>query len=589
MPLSDIIKRLIRTRADSPKVYKSAAEGALTTLRVAVVLSCLLLPTYGVMNVSFAQENSEGAAIQGPHDGFLGAPVEMNTDLSEVPIEVPLRRREPIEVPLRRAPEKAPVAPGREQTPVAPKWMDLFRVKLPEFSMPNPNFDGIMSGDPGAFFVPPDTNGDVGRNHYVQTVNSSIAVFDKQGIILAGPMPINTLFAPLGGSCATGSVIDPVVNYDPLADRWVVLGFPFGSPICIAVSKTSDPVAGGWFLYDLDVTAFGFPDYPKLGVWSDAYYLTTQRGFHGGGLDVFALDRANMLNGKLATFVHFFVVPSSGFLLPADLDGRPPRIGAPAPFVGHVDGDLWGGVDRLEMFEFSVNFRDPASSTFNFVVDLPTEPFSAVLCGDIFFGICAEQPNIGDRLETLPAWLMWRLQYRNFGAYETLVTNHTIAVDNLGEHAGIRWYELRRVHGKQWAVFQQGTFAPQEPDATSFLHRFMGSIAMDKFGNMALGFTASSSTVFPSARYVGRKRADPLGQMPRGGPPDGDFTLVDGEGSQAFYRWGDYSSMSIDPVDGCTFWYTQEYVGAENVWRTGIGAFKLPPCRSLKIAGQRLE
>jgi hypothetical protein len=184
---------------------------------------------------------------------------------------------------------------------------------------------------------------------------------------------------------------------------------------------------------------------------------------------------------------------------------------------------------------------------------------------------------------------MWRLQYRNFGVYETLVTNHTIPVDASGEHAGIRWYELRRYHGKPWAIFQQGTFAPQDPAATSFLHRWMGSIAMDKFGNMALGFSASSSTVFPSVRYVGRLVIDPLGQMPRGGAPDGDFTMVAGEGSQAFFRWGDYSSMSIDPEDGCTFWYTQEYIGAENIWRTRIGAFKLPPCRSLKIAGQDVE
>ena len=598
------------------------------TLRIAVVLSCVVLPTFGVLNVSFAEENSGGPVIQGPLDGVLGAPVEMSMDLSKVPIEMPLRRRELIEVPLRRVPEKAPVAPGWEQTPVVPeKWKDLFRVKLPKFSMPNPNFDGIKFGDPGASFVPPDTNGDVGRNHYVQTVNSSIAVFDKQGNTLAGPMPINTLFAPLGGPCATGSVIDPLVNYDPLADRWIVLGFPFDSPICIAVSRTGDPVTGGWFLYDLDVAAFGFPDYPKLGVWPGAYYLTTQRGFHGGGLDVYALDRTNMLNGKLATFVHFFVIPSSGFLLPADLDGRPPRIGRscgrgsdvdeegddeagadaqrgqelaeecpqrphppPAPFVGHVDGDLWGGADRLEVYEFSVNFRNPASSTFSFVAGLPTEPFSAILCGDIFFGDCAEQPN-AIPLETLPAWLMWRAQYRNFGKYETLMANHTIDVDDLSdERAGIRWYELRRYHGKQWTIFQQGTFAPQDPSATSFLHRWMGSIAMDRKGNIALGFSASSSNLFPSVRYVGRMVTDPLGLMPRGGPPDGDFTIVAGEGSQVFStRWGDYSSMSLDPVDGCTFWYTQEYVGSDGLWRTRIGAFKFPSCRPRKIAEQRVE
>jgi uncharacterized delta-60 repeat protein len=624
--LKPVLIKLIASGAPDPAfgllAHEHEKKGALMTLRL--VLSCLALSTFGVLSVSFAQENSGGAVIQGPHEGGLGAPVEMNIDLSKVPIETLLRRREPIEVPLRRIPEEAPVAPSKEQTPVLPeKWKDLFRVKLPEFSMPNPNFDGIKLFDPGAFFVPPDANGDAGRNHYVQTVNSSIAVFDKQGNTLAGPMPINTLFAPLGGVCATDNVIDPLVNYDPLADRWIVLGFPFDSPICIAVSRTSDPVTGGWFLYQLDVSAFGFPDYPKLGVWRDAYYLATQRGFHGGGLDLYALDRANMLSGNLAKFVHFFVVPSSGFLLPADLDGRrpprrarknddegeddddegededddelnrrPPRLSTPAPFVGHVDGDLWGGVDRLEVYEFSVNFKDPASSTFSFVADLPTEPFSAVLCGDIFFGDCAEQPN-GIPLETLPAWLMWRVQYRNFGKYETLVANHTIDVDELSdERAGIRWYELRRYHRKQWAIFQQGTFAPQDPFVKTppFLHRWMGSIAMDRKGNIALGFSASSSSLFPSVRYVGRMATDPLGLMPRGGSPDGDFLMVAGEGSQvSSTRWGDYSSMSLDPVDGCTFWYTQEYVGSEGFWRTRIGAFKFPSCRPQKIAGERVE
>jgi hypothetical protein len=285
------------------------------TLQIAAVLSCVILSTFGVLSVSFAQENSGGTVIQGPHEGGLSAPVEMNIDLSKVPRETSLRRRKPIEVPLRRVPENEPAAPALEQHSAVPrKWRDLSRPKLPEFSTPNPNFDGIAIFDPGAIYIPPDTNGDVGRNHYVQTVNSSIAVFDKQGNTLVGPMPINTLFAPLGGPCATGDVIDPLVNYDPLADRWIVLGFPFDSPICIAVSRTSDPVTGGWFLYQLDVSAFGSPDYPKLGVWRDAYYLATQRGFHGGGLDLYALDRANMLNGKLSTFVHFFAVPASGFL-----------------------------------------------------------------------------------------------------------------------------------------------------------------------------------------------------------------------------------------------------------------------------------
>ena len=545
------------------------------------ILGCVVILTCGVPGASLAQ-------MQGPDQGVLGMPVEMNKDLSKVPIEVPLRGGKLTEVPLRRSSTEPPLpqVPLLQGAPQVPgQHPDSQAVKRPEFSVPHPNFDGIKVFDPGAEFIPPDTNGDVSRSHYVQVVNSSIEIFDKQGTRLAGPMPINVLFAPLSGPCATGSVIDPIVNYDPLDDRWVVMGFPFASPICIAVSKTADPVTGGWFLYAFD--AVGDPDYPKLGVWPDAYYLTTQRGFASGGLDVYALDRPKMLKGEPATFIHFFVEPPSLFLLPADLDGRPPKHGTPAPFVRHVDGGLWGGVDRLEVYEFSVNFSDPGSSTFKFDVGLPTDPFSAVLCGDDFFGNCAEQPN-GVLLETLPAWLMWRLQYRNFGGYETLVTSHTINVD-LQDHAGIRWYELRRRNGKPWAIYQQGTFAPQDPAATSFLHRWMGSIAMDEKGNIALGFSASSSAESPSIRYVGRMASDPLGLMPQGGPPNGDFLIVAGQGAQFSTRWGDYSSMNIDPADGCTFWYTQEYIGADDNWRTRIAAFRFPTCHPVKVAGKGAE
>jgi hypothetical protein len=555
------------------------------SLRISVLFCCLSILSHGVPTASFAQEEG-GLNIEGPFEGSLAAPVEMNSDLRDLPIEVPLLRGEgPVEVPLHLpSPERAPIAPGVEEIPFVPQSPSgPFGHERSQFSNPDPNFDGIQIGDEGAGFIPPDTNGDVGPNHYVQAVNSSIAVYDKQGNTLAGPMPINALFAPLGGTCATGSIVDPIVNYDPLADRWIVSGIQ--SSICIAVSKTGDPVSGGWFLYEFDVMLL--PDYPKLGVWPDAYYLSTQRG---SLVDVFALERRNMLDGDPAQFVHFVVEPP--FLLPADLDGRPPRTpqlvadlagrpqhaSAPAPFIRHIDGDLLGGMDRLEIFEFQVDFEDPASSTFRLVASLPTEPFSAVLCGDTGFGFCAEQPN-GVTLETLPIWSMWRFQYRNFGSHESLVANHTVAVESdLGEGAGIRWYELRRRHGRPWVIFQQGTFAPQDLDATAFLHRFMGSIAMDKKGNIALGFSASSSTVVPSVRYVGRVAKDPLGILPRGGPSGSDVVMFAGEGASIEQRWGDYSSMSVDPADGCTFWYAQQYAGTFLTWKTRIGAFRFPSC-----------
>ncbi len=555
-----------------------------------VVLCCLGITAYGAAAPALAQDAAQGSGILGPDAGAPVAAVRTAIDLSQVTAAAIAESAPAVEVPLRELPlEGAPAGDASAlQGPSAVATggaLGLRRVPR-SFAEADPNFDGIAFGDPGAGFTPPDPNGDVGPDHFVQAVNAAFAIFDKQGNTLVAPMPINTLFADLGGPCATGSVIDPIVNYDPIADRWLVMGFPFASPICVAVSQSGDPVAGGWFLYAFDVSAFGFPDYPKLGVWPDGYYLATQRGFAGGGLDVYALERERMLDGDPAGLVHFFVNPPSLFLLPADLDGRAPRPGTPAPLLWHVDGDLWGGVDRLEVFEFSVDFQNPLSSTLGLVAELPTDPFNAVLCGSNFFGNCAEQPN-GVQVETLPAWLMWRVQYRNFGFYETLVANHTVNVDGL-DHAGIRWYELRRRKGfpwhktggdRPWTIHQQGDFAPQDPAAASFLHRWMGSIAMDNWGNIALGFSASSSDVFPGVRYVGRLFFDQRGTLPRGRLPDGDLIMFEGTGSQLATRWGDYSSMSVDPVDGCTFWYTQQYIGDANTWRTRIGAFRFRFCR----------
>ena len=544
------------------------------SLRIAVALLCLSFLSHGVWNASFAQEGG-APKVEGPFQSFIQAPASMDGDLRELSIGQSLRGEESVtEVPLHELPflNLTPTDTSEDVPFIQLGSVDESVRPAGGLSRANPNFDGIQLFDPGAFFVPPDTNGDVGPRHYVQTVNSAVAVFDKRGNLLAGPMPINALFAPLGGNCADGTPIDPIVNYDHLANRWLVLGFPFSSPICIAVSKSGDPVSGGWFLYEFHVASL--PDYPKLGVWPDAYYLSTQ----AGTVDIYALERRSLLRGDPVQAVHFTVGPP--FMLPADLDGRRPKASRRAPFARHLDGDVWGGVDRLEVFEFHADFDDPASSTFDLVASLPTEPFSAVLCGDSFFGTCAEQPN-GVRLETLPVWMMWRLQYRRLSGHETLVANHTIAVDSsLGQGAGIRWYELRRRDGKPWRIFQQGTFAPQDPAATSFLHRWMGSIAMDKRGNIALGFSASSSTVFPSVRYAGRLEEDPPGLLPRGRRPDGDIVMIAGQNSQLGFRWGDYSSMSVDPTDECTFWYTQEYTGAEeDIWRTRIGAFKFRSCK----------
>jgi hypothetical protein len=445
------------------------------------------------------------------------------------------------------------------------------------FSSPVVSVDGIPATLVPQFgFVPrpPDTNGDVGANHYIQTVNSLFAVFDKNGNVVAGPSFLNAMWAAAASAglvdandpCVLNNDGDPVVLYDHLADRWLISQFVAFSNQCIAISQTADPVTGGWFLYDFPSGVVN--DYPKFGVWLDAYYMGTNAGYPGG--HAWAFDRPSMLNGAAATFQRF---PGTGtlptFMLPSDLDGPPPPAGAPNIFLRFVDGAEFGGVDHLELREFHVDFDNPALSTFTLLTDMPTAPFDSNLCG---FGMrpqCVPQPGTTQVLDTLRGQPMYRLQYRNFRTHEALVVNHTVDVDG-SDLAGIRWYELRKIGGA-WSIFQQGTYSP---DAT---HRWMGSIAMDKVGNAALGYSVSSGTVFPGIRYAGRLATDSLGVLPQG-----EFTLVAGGSSQtgsAARRWGDYSAIAVDPVDGCTFWFTSEYYSASSPnWLTRIGAFRFPAC-----------
>lgn len=514
-----------------------------------------------------------------------------------------LTRETPIGYGVPLAPEVVLPVPGPKGIPdglFPPHWVGpegAAGVTPPEFSTPHPNFAGISNIN-GVF--PADPVGAVGRNHFIQMVNLSFQIFDKQGNSLAGPFNINSLWNSFGGACQNQNNGDPYLLYDHLADRWVLSQFAipngFATPPthqCIAVSRTEDPVAGGWFLYDF-IFNFGH-DYPKLGLWPDGYYLSSQRGFPGGSLNAVVFDRANMLNGNPATFQAFALGPPALIILPSSLDGPPPPAGSPAFFARHVDGGLWGGVDRLEVYQLHVDWGVPANSTFTLHASLPVAAFSSDLCaGTNLFDNCVPQPptpaNLNPpALETLPHWAQGRLQYRNFATHESMVFNHTVDVDG-NDHAGIRWYELRRTPpgSGAWSVFQQATHSPdaRNPGLADDPHRWMGSLAMDQVGNMALGYSVSSSTVFPGIAYVGRLVTDPLGEMPQGQPPNGEFTLIAGRGSMTFSRWGDYSSMTVDPVDGCTFWYTSMYGGpnGDNDWRTQIGAFRFPTCNPADLA-----
>ena len=432
------------------------------------------------------------------------------------------------------------------------------------------SFDGVGVGlgsfSPGG--APPDTNGAPGATQYVQWVNTSFAVFDKStGALVFGPAAGNTLWQGFGSPCETTNSGDPIVMYDKAASRWVMTQFSINQAAsqffqCVAVSTTAD-ATGSYRRFAYNFT--GFNDYPKGGVWPDGYYLTFNMFNAAGtaftGARVCALDRNQMTSGETPGPIQCFQLSTAyGGLLPADLDGAtPPPVGAPNYMVAFDDV----ANDGLNLWKFHVDWASSASSTFTGPTKVTTAAFSPA-CGG---GTCVPQPSTTQRLDSLADRLMFRLAYRNFGAYESLVVNHSVTVGTTA--SGVRWYELRSPGGTP-TLFQSGTFSP---DATS---RWMGSIAQDQQGNMLLGYSASSSTVRPGIRYTGRLVGDPLGTM------QAESTLTTGTGSQTgrLSRWGDYSAMTIDPGDDCTFWFTTEYLkttGSFN-WSTRVGSFKFPGC-----------
>jgi len=430
------------------------------------------------------------------------------------------------------------------------------RENLSRTSSPKLSFDG-MSLHNGGTGWPPDTIGDVGPNHYVQMVNTSFAIFDKSGNTLTGPTRINQLWQGQGNACETRNDGDPVVLYDPLADRWLLsqFAYPNGSSTppyyeCIAISQTADPT-GNYYLYAFAITDY-FPDYPKFGVWPDAYYMSANE-FDVG---VYAFDRNKMLQGQAATYQKF--QPASNFMLPSDLDGStPPPSETPNYFYTMKTGNI------LEVWEFHVDFTTPSNSTFTLSQSLTTAPFNYGVCG--FSWDCIPQKATPQRLDVISEWPMWRLQYRNFTTHATLVGNFTVDVADFPNHAGIRWFELRKTGSGLWTIYQEGTHAP---DAH---HRWMGSVAMDGDGNIALGYSVSSPTLFPAIRYAARSPFDAPGTL------QSETTLMAGTASQtSTNRWGDYSSMNVDPSDDTTFWYTNEYLtNSAQEWRTRIGTFKI--------------
>jgi len=502
--------------------------------------------------------------------------------LTSTNVEISSANRQDVSGPLRDLPSAPRGLDEKADRPL--KLLGPHKEGLPDGALqsaPGPtvataaglSFPGVGNGDYGFApnAAPPDTNGAVGATQFVQWVNESFAVFDKStGAIAPGfPKTGNTIWAGFGGNCEARNDGDPIVQYDKAAGRWILTQFsvPSGGPFeqCVAVSTTSD-ATGTYNRYSFNYGNTQFVDYPKLGVWPDAYYITYNifnNGTTFAGAKLCAFDRAAMLTGAAATQRCFQLSNSFGGVLPSDLDGTT------QPPAGSPNFLLNFSASTLNEWKFHSGFADGTAATLTGPFAIPVAAFTEA-CGG---GTCVPQSGTNNTLDSLADRLMYRLAYRNLGGVESLVVNHSVKAGGTkrAEIDGVRWYELRAPNGASGAtLFQQGTFAP---DSTS---RWMGSIAMDKVGNIAVGYSASSATLFPSIRFTGLAPGDPLGTL------GAETIVLTGGGSQTgnLHRWGDYSAMTVDPIDDCTFWYTTEYEktsGSFN-WSTQITSFKFPSC-----------
>ncbi|HTR02272.1 MAG TPA: carboxypeptidase regulatory-like domain-containing protein [Thermoanaerobaculia bacterium] len=454
---------------------------------------------------------------------------------------------------------------------------------------PQLNFAGSSAADDSVADLgavsPADAVMDVGAGHVVQMVNSVLQVWDTAGNQQLAPIATTSLFEGIGGQCGGGgfNAVDGVVRFDELSGRFVLAFIPydfnFASPfaVCVAVSASSDPT-GSWnaYEYDSDVLLTN----PRMGVWPDAYYLSfdaLDSGFNNAGVTAFAFDRSAMIAGnETAAAVQF---SSSEFfsLVPADLDGSatPPE-GAPNPQASPGEAN-WDGSPSpvLHMFQFHVDFETPENSSFDGPFDVSVPDFNPIICGG-GFNPCI--PTLGgEALFANAGILMNGMQYRNFGDHESLVVSQTVNVSEDGDQAGVRWYEVRPNAASQqggpapYSLFQSGTYAP------TATNRWVPSIAMDVSGDIAMGYSISDATIHPEIGLTGRLSADPLGVM------GSEIIMTAGAGSQATGPyWGNFTGMVVDPADGCTFWYTNQYYDTNDDfnWLTRIGSFKYPSCTS---------
>ena len=515
------------------------------------------------------------------------APTSFDGDVRDLPkVAAPDANVGSHTLPVRRVPSTKPEVPSQQSSSA----METVRSLLPAPS-PSANFAGlafnqaVTGGQAGAGY-PPDTNGDVGRNHYIQAVNDAYAIYSKSGALLAS-FTENSLFATAGNLCSTDSFGDPVALYDTLADRWILTHFAFktnnvGDPIapffqCFAASKTNNPVTGGWWLYavQLDTGTGGQPpagslnDYGKFGIWPDCLYGSWNEflapTFNFTGTLFASFSKSDMYSGLPLTAAYGTLPANTAFtMVPSHLSGNAagaiPPTGTPNYFVSESQS-----VFSFEVRKFTAGANCGAGGSLGAPVNVSQASYG------LSFGSVVPQPGTAQLLDNIDDRIMQRTQYRKVGATESLWVTH-----NTGNATkSVQWAQINVAGGTVATTpVQQQIYSPDT------LNRFMGSIAADSQGNVALGYSTSGATApnFPSIAYSGRLATDPLNTLPQS-----EVQLVAGTASQTFIeRWGDYSAMVVDPSDDCTFWYTNEYYTTASLaarsWLTRIGAFKFDAC-----------
>ncbi len=526
-------------------------------------------------------------------------PVSLDRDLRQLP-EIAQRGEEEEEGPMRRHPFPRRGVPAKTDPIQAVRQSIAAAIHMPG---PTATFPGITSAQSGCGCLPPDTNGDVGPNHYIQTVNTRFKILDKAGNQLLAPTTYNSFFSAMGPTTPCGANQndgDPVVFYDHLADRWVVSDFAFPSfpgvsfYQCVGVSKTSDPVSGGWWLYAIQIdpsnpTYLG--DYPKFGLWPDAYYFSVNTFLNNTtftGVRVFALPRNSMINGvgaPNAGAVAFSIAPATlgdtYSLEPATFrTGDMPPAGTPEYFLAINSSAVAGTVEnKVFAWRFHVDFNTPANSTFgvgaNHAADGSITVNNFVDAFQSSTESIVPQNGTTAKLDTLGDKIMYPLVYQKLNGVESLWADHTINNNQNGTGpTAIRWYQFNVTGGVIPAAPTQQQTWNNNADG---LWRFMPSISVDSLGNMAIAYSVSSATTEPAIRYAGRLAGDAANSLAQG-----EAELIAGGGHQTSTsgRWGDYSALAIDPADNLTFWHTNEYYSATSgsAWNTRIGNFKFPGC-----------